>query len=150
MRKPITWVAILITLLSTNPAGAHFVWVAVEKDSADRRTVQVWFSEQAEPDDAKLIEKIAHTKAWVHTPGQPAAILDLKKVVAAGGGSLAAAVTAKAPLGATAACKYGVIERNGKVFLLNYYAKYLEADAVSLKSLARAESLPLEDRKSVV
>src|SRR5687768_15373371 len=109
-------------LAAANTASAHFIWVAVENDSAGKLAVHVWFSELAEADDEKLIGNVTHTKAWLNESGKPPVPLTLKKVTADGGGSLVSEVSPKGPHSATAVCKYGVIERGGKVFLLNYYA----------------------------
>jgi hypothetical protein len=67
----------------------------------------------------------------------------LTKQVEGNGGALIGplGVEAKA-LGAS--IKYGVLTRREQTFLLNYYAKYLEATPANLKALGRDESLPLD------
>ena len=130
-------------LAAATPAWAHFVWISVEKDSSGQPAAHVWFSELAEPDSADLLDKIAAIKAWSRgADGQPT-MLKLSKHVEGNGGALIGPIDAEAKaLGAS--IKYGVLTRREQTFLLNYYAKYLEATPANLKALGRDESLPLD------
>jgi uncharacterized GH25 family protein len=142
MKSRFALLAALVFALMASPALAHFVWVAVEKDSAGVSTAQVWFSELAEADAANLIDKIAAVKVWTRKDGksQPVAVT---KQIKGDLGALAGSV----PAGATnlsAHINYGVLTRREQTFLLMYSAKYLEASAADLKAVARDESLPLD------
>ncbi len=137
--RPILTVLGLV-LAATSVASAHFVWVAVDKDSGGSHSLFVWFSELAEADSADLLDKIVNVKVWTRSAkSQPETIKVTKKVAGEGG-----ALIAPLPAGATAASahiKYGVLERRGEKFLLQYHAKYLDAAAAEWKAVARDESL---------
>ena len=64
MKSHLPFAAALALLALASPALAHFVWVAVEKDSAGQPAAHVWFSELAEPDSADLLDKITTIKVW--------------------------------------------------------------------------------------
>ena len=130
-------------LAAATPAWAHFVWISVEKDSSGQPAAHVWFSELAEPDSADLLDKIAATKAWSRGADGKATTLKLAKHVEGNGGALIGPIDAGAKaLGAS--ITYGVLTRRDQTFLLNYYAKYLEATPANFKTLGRDESLPLD------
>ncbi|HUE69313.1 MAG TPA: DUF3386 family protein [Pirellulaceae bacterium] len=130
--------------LAAHAAQAHFVWVAVQNDSTGQPQAHVWFSELAEPDDAALIDKIAQTKAWSRAAGKKeGTALALVKEVKDGGGALVGKLPGDAAA-VSARCAYGVIERRGMVFRLEYYAKYLDGSSPDLKALAREEQFDLD------
>src|SRR5688572_3696447 len=132
-----------VLLAVAAPAQAHFVWISVEKDSSGQPAAHVWFSELAEPDSADLLDKIVTTKAWSRTADGKSAAIKLTKQVEGNGGALIGPVGGEAKaLGAS--IKYGVLTRRDQTFLLNYYAKYLEATPANLKALGRDEGLPLD------
>lgn len=134
--------ALVLTAVAI-PAQAHFVWVAIEKDSEGQHAAHVWFSELAEPDSADLLDKIAATKAWSRTADGKRAAIKLAKHVEGNGGAWIGPIGPETKA-LSASIKYGVLTRREQTFLLNYYAKYLEATPASLKALARDESLPLD------
>jgi uncharacterized GH25 family protein len=140
MKVRLAFSALATLLIAASQAAAHFPWVAVEKGD----TVHVWFSELAEPDNAELLDRIAKINVWTRSaqgPKQP--VTGLEKNVADGGG----AWVAKVPTGtnaASASINFGVLERRGERFLLEYHAKYLDAKSPELKKLARDESLKLD------
>jgi uncharacterized GH25 family protein len=133
-------IAFVAVLAAAVPASAHFPWVAIEKDG----NLHVWFSELAEPDNADLLDRITNINVWTRSEKaakQP--VTRLTKKTADGGGSLVASV----PTGTTAASayiNYGVLERRGERFQLEYHAKYLDAKAADLKTLARDEALKVD------
>ena len=136
--------ALLCLVAVASPAFAHFVWVAVEKDSAGQPAAHVWFSELAEPDSAELLDKIAAVKVWSRSAaGQPTHVKVTKQTLAGGGGELLGAVPAGTPA-LSSQINYGVISRGGATFLLQYHAKYLDASAAELKALARDEALSFD------
>jgi len=127
-----------------SPALAHFVWVAVDKDSAGQDTAHVWFSELAEPDSADLLDKISSVEVWSRSvAGQPKEVKVTKQSLAGGGGELLGAVPAGTP-SLSAHINYGVISRGNSTFLLQYHAKYLNTSAADFKALARDEALSFD------
>ncbi len=135
---------IVAFFLAASTAQAHFVWVAVQKDSAGKQQAHIWFSELAEPDDEKLIDKIAQTQAWSRTIDSEGTLLKLAKLTQDGGGAWTGEVAAQASGAVSAHCNYGVLDKRGQVFLLHYYAKYLDAGHAGFKAFARDEKLALD------
>jgi uncharacterized GH25 family protein len=141
MKSLLPFVAVLALAGLASPALAHFVWVAVEKDSAGQPAAHVWFSELAEPDSADLLDKIATVKVWSRTAaGKPADVKVTKQTIAGGGGALIGPVPAGTPA-LSAHINYGVLTRGAATFLLQYHAKYLDGAAAEFKALARDEAL---------
>jgi uncharacterized GH25 family protein len=124
-------------------ASAHFVWVAIDKDSSGSPGLFVWFSELAEADSADLLDKITTVKVWTHGAKENSQPLKLTKKEEGTGGALVAAVPADAKA-ASAHINYGVLDRKGDKFLLQYHAKYLDLSAANWKALARDEALKFE------
>lgn len=144
VRKSFFFLMAAALLLSAIPARAHFVWVAVQNDSAGQPQAHVWFSEIAEADDEKLIDKIAQTKVSARSIGKEAVLLELQKQLKDGGGAWVGSVPAGASGALSASCHYGVLDKRGQVFLLEYHAKFLDAGHPGFKALSRDESLPLD------
>ena len=139
--------AALLPLLWTQTASAHFLWLRVE-DAADKKPamIKVYFSEEAEPDSPKLLDRVTKAEVWAMGSGrgrrsQPTA-LTLKK----GTDALEAELTsgqAGAPL--VLRHTYGVTSRGGKTFLLKYHAKtYSTPLTGSWQAVKDADRLPLE------
>ncbi|MGV3607709.1 MAG: DUF3386 family protein [Planctomycetaceae bacterium] len=138
------WGSVLLFALAfVAQAQAHFVWIAVQSGEGGKQEAHVWLSELAEPDDEKLLEKIVQTKAWSRAANGEAAPLKLEKRVDAGSGGLVSALT-DGNSAASATCDYGVIERRGAIFWLQYQAKYLNSADPAFKALARDEALTLD------
>ena len=88
MKARLVLYSLLALVLTATPALAHFVWVAVDKDSAGQDAAHVWFSELAEPDSADLLDKITSVKVWSRTAaGKPTDVKVAKQALAGGGGS---------------------------------------------------------------
>lgn len=132
--------AALLMISVASPAWAHFVWVAIDKDSAGSPELFVWFSELAEPDSADLLDKITTVKVWTRSAKDISPPLKLTKKEVGTGGALVAPLPAGA-MAASAHINYGVLERRGEKFLLQYHAKYLDVSAADWKALARDEAL---------
>jgi uncharacterized GH25 family protein len=136
--------AVLVLLLAAvSQASAHFVWVAIDKDSAGAPALFVWFSELAEADSAELLDKIATIKVWTRSAKENSQPLKVTKKVEGNGGALVASIPAGAKA-ASAHINYGVLDRKGDKFLLQYHAKYLDVSSADWKALARDEALKLE------
>jgi uncharacterized GH25 family protein len=144
MKTKVVLIALAALTAVASPAFAHFVWVAVDKDSAGQPAAHVWFSELAEADSAELLDKIATVKVWSRTAaGKPADVEVTKQSLAGGGGELIGPVPAGMPA-LSAYINYGVISRGTATFLLHYHAKYLDASAEEFKALARDEALSFD------
>lgn len=132
------WPAMVASVLLTQPAAAHFVWVCLEPADAQEKAVHVYFSEEPEAGGAHLVDKIAHTEVWLRSDGAEGARLKLEKKVDADSeqGELTAPVECQVPCRIEAMCDYGVFSRGGKPFHLLYYAKHVHAD--NMDELARA------------
>ncbi len=142
--KLLSWASafLAVTLLAAT-AQAHFVWVFTLADSTGKVVPHVCFGEVPEPSEAHLLDNVKQTKAWIQQPGKEPQPLTLVKQAGKEVGSWTADVDAKgAAIFAT--CDYGVIERGGKSFLLQYYAKKLEATPEQLKAFGRIEKLPFD------
>jgi hypothetical protein len=126
-------------------AQAHFIWAAVEPNAAGQPVARLWFSEGPYADEARLIEKIAGAQASIRQPGAEAVPLELKAETVDDLGSLAAPVSQQGPYSLEIICDYGVLTRGEASFLLQYYAKHLQADATAdLATVSRAQGLPLD------
>jgi hypothetical protein len=113
------------TLLALGrPAAAHFVWVDIVDDGGSPLG-RVMFGEDAEPGEARLLTKIAQTRAWVRgADGSSAAV----KLMSPAAEDQPAVLAARLPAGAVAieaACDYGVYTRAPGGVRLHYYAKGL-------------------------
>lgn len=110
------FVSLMVLALTAPLARAHFIWIVPEKEGTN---AQVIFSDTLQPDDAKLLEKIAKTEVLVRgADGKTTAVKWTE-------GKDAYIVKAeKGAQGVAAVCHYGVTQR-GKTdpFLLNYYAR---------------------------
>lgn len=115
------YLALALTLFLSlpNASHAHFIWV-LTGSGHDAGRVQVFFGEEAEPDDPGLLDRISNAETWsVGWRGEPEK-LSLTK----GKASLEATV-AKGSQESPVILKhtYGVFTRGNTSFLLNYYAK---------------------------
>jgi uncharacterized GH25 family protein len=135
--------AVAILLGAALSVQAHFVWVAVQKDSGGEPAAQVWFSELAEPDSADLLDKIVKIEVFSRAPQQSPKLIQVSKQAVSGGGALIGPVPPGTPA-LSAQIKYGVLTRGEQTFLLRYYAKYLDGAAAAFNELARDERLLLD------
>ena len=115
---------------------AHFVWIAVDANEAGEPAAQVWFSELAEPGDAKLLEKIAALQLWASAEAGQGEALELAQQVEGELGGWTAPVGDAQAL--VAAIDYGVITRGEEPFMLKYYARYASAAGEAIASRAPA------------
>jgi uncharacterized GH25 family protein len=143
MKTSVALAALVLCLAITSAASAHFPWIVIDKSSG-ASVIRVWFSELAEPDSAELIDRIEKVQVWGRRDsGGKQDITLRKRLLDGGGGELTGPVPTGTPA-ASAYIKYGVLERRGERFLLEYHAKYLDVSAADWKSLARDEALALD------
>lgn len=111
-------------VLLCRAASAHFLWLETEPDDKPAK-VNLWFSETYAPGEAKLLDKVAQTKAWLSTANGEIKTLSLQKQGSGDTGSWSSALEAEAPCSVDAVCDYGVVTRGGETFLLQYAARRL-------------------------
>jgi hypothetical protein len=147
--------ATAVWCLSVLPAQAHFLWIAVEKETSEkgasnlgtgeRALAEVWFNEAPTAGGEHLIGKVAQTHAWLRTPGARPVTLALKQQIHDHLGALVSELSASSPYSVEARCDYGVFTRGDRSQWLTYYAKHLQFDSLAkLGSLAKTESLALD------
>jgi uncharacterized GH25 family protein len=114
--------AVTATLVFAGAASAHFIWVYADS-SGKAPTATVAFSEGPKQDSAEFLDKIARAKLdWA---GKTTSRLKLERHVEGDDGSLRAPLPeGEGVLELT--CRYGVLEKGGSKFLLEYYAKSLD------------------------
>lgn len=119
-----TTVAALSLALAVTPASAHFIWMkqspAGEKQSpaGDATKVEIYFGEDASPDDPKLLSRLEGLEVWWTPAEGEREQIPVKQEDAALVG------TAQGKLGAFTATKvYGVLDRGGETYRLVYHAQ---------------------------
>jgi len=145
--------AVAVALLLSQVASAHFLWIVTEQADKAANTsakVKVYFSEAAEPDDAKLLEKCLKAEAWslgsagMGRRAEPKAIT-LKQVDDALEGEISDQTTA-----VILKHTYGVRTKGDDSFLLTYYAKtYSSVLPGTWTAVKESDKLPLEITPSI-
>ncbi len=120
MRKSLFLAAFVACLVGNRIADAHFIWLESVPENSGTTTVQVYFGEDAAPDDPGLLDRIASLRLQrVAGKGQP---VPLRLVRA--GESLSASVEERTASSLFVATQdFGVFDRGGARFRLKYYAK---------------------------
>lgn len=109
--------ALIVIVLATPAAQAHFIWIVPDKDG----TARVIFSDSLKPDSPELLGKIAKAEAF--TTGEDGKPNPLKWAESKDKNAYLVTVPGTGARLVNAACAYGVIARgDGEPFLLNYYA----------------------------
>ncbi len=126
-------------------AQAHFVWIDVRPGADGMPRPEVYFSETPAPGEAELLDKIAHTKAWLRVESEPRTPIELKKSAEGAPPAWVGQQVVDGPSSLEAECDYGVFSRGPKPLLLHYYAKHLtKANEATWPQLGRAEALALD------
>ncbi|MEZ6067692.1 MAG: DUF4198 domain-containing protein [Planctomycetaceae bacterium] len=113
--------ASLVMLSTATVADAHFIWLLPEPSETGAPQVQVYFGEDASPDDPALLDRLAGLKVWqLSAKGEP-----VELVTARDGDSLVATPQGDKASSAlfVAAHDLGVLDRGDAKFRLQYYAK---------------------------
>jgi len=138
--------ALSLALLAATQVQAHFVWLAIEAGESGKPTAKVYFAEQAETDDAALLDKITHVQ--VRTRGADGKLssepLKLTKQVDKDGGGALVAEVPEGTTGLSGTIEYGVLERRGEVFQLNYHGSYADSSTPDFGKNAVDASLPMQ------
>jgi hypothetical protein len=124
-------------------ANGHFVWLKVTGQGPAAQ-VEVYFAETADPGEPQLVEKVGGTKVWAHTgkSGDMQAI-SLKPVVDEVAGKLVGRAPDAKSFCLDAICDYGVVDKGGQPFLLQYYARSIQGDAGQFRSHGSSSRAPL-------
>jgi uncharacterized GH25 family protein len=137
--------AFSLVLALVSAAQAHFVWLVIEKGESGDPAAKVYFAELAETDDVALLDKIAKVKVWTRGEGSGSTPLKLtKEEHKDGGGAWVATLPSGSKQALSGTIMYGVLERRGDVFQLNYHAAYLDGNHPEFNELRRDPTLPLE------
>jgi Domain of unknown function (DUF4198)/Kelch motif len=136
-----TTVLLAVALVAgATSARAHFLWIAPDSSPKDGR-VHVYFSESPEPDDPELLGKLKGLKVQQVSAGEKPQTLNLTR----GDDSLLA--TPVGPLAQSFSLDhtYGLLDRNGEVFLLVYHGRMYPANSKDQWTPPTSEQrLPLE------
>lgn len=134
----------LLIALTAAPAYAHFLWINTVKDTSGETTVQLCFGEEGEPGEANLVDRLAKVPLLANKAGEkPAAVKTEKQVT--GETAFFGAKGDSEGVAWTSALDHGVSSRGANTYLLQYWAKHLDAaKPETLKTLARAENLRLD------
>ncbi|MGD9857829.1 MAG: DUF4198 domain-containing protein [Planctomycetaceae bacterium] len=117
MRLVLTTAAVLAW---TTAAQAHFIWLKSVTEPDGTTTLQVYFGEDASPDDPDLLDRLTGMQLWrVSGTASPTA-LELVRGEETLTATLAAGVDETLYI---AAHDLGVLNRGDRVFRLKYYAK---------------------------
>lgn len=106
----------LLLLAMASFVRAHFVYLVPTEGGTSAMAV---FSDDLEPDAKVPIDKIAGTEFWT----KDASGKETKIAFTKAKGKLEIAVKGKGPLWLIGACKYGVVAKGDKPFLLSYYPR---------------------------
>jgi len=128
--------AAALMLVACSSVQAHFLWIVSDAASSQTR---VYFSETPEPDDPDLLDRVADVKLLCFEPRDKVSEISVKKqedaLVAPLGKAYAVALSRQ----------YGVLERGGEKFLLNYHAtSHVSPIASDWKRLGSDDKPPLE------
>lgn len=117
-RRGCTLIAFGLLALSATTAHAHFIWLVPADEG---QTVQVYFGEDASPDDPALLKYVDGMQAWSVGKNGNAKALKLTRTDE----TLTAAVPKRARKNGLVIATHdlGVMERGGAKFRLKYYAK---------------------------
>lgn len=108
--------ALGLGLAFARPAQAHFIWLVPQSGA-----VQIYFGEEAAPDDPDLLKYVEGVQAWQVRPGQQPMLLEIARAPES--------LSVKLPDGGLnggllfAAHDLGVMNRGDAVFRLKYFAK---------------------------
>lgn len=128
-------------ILMTQVAQAHFIWLAPESDG-ETSTIQVYFGEDASPDDPAMLKYVDGMQAWSLQSGKEPVSLELKKTENA----LSVELSGQQSQGLViAAHDLGVMDRGDKKFRLKYFAKTGPvASSTAWKNIDASKQLKLD------
>jgi hypothetical protein len=108
--------AVVLMLAVTMTARAHFLFLVPPSEG---RTVQVVFSDSTNPDNPKLLAKIAHTTFQVVDESGKLTPVKAKNA----GKTLDIILPGTGQAEVIGRCVYGVVDKGKEPFLLNYYGR---------------------------
>lgn len=128
-------------------AGAHYLWLAVDRKAKDGPVANLYFEESARAGDGTYLDPFVERGAlWVRTVERPEPLeLPLKEVRGTGTRWLSSSLKAAAPLCLESYAKWGVYRYGKTDVLLHYYSKHFEVDsAAAAAALSRSPRLALD------
>lgn len=112
-------VAVAGLIYMSQVVQAHFIWLAPDA-KGEKTSVQIYFGEDASPDDPEMLKYVDGMQAWSLQVGQKPEGLKLKKTDA----DLSVQLNAKQAQGLVVASHdLGVMDRGDSKFRLKYFAK---------------------------
>lgn len=139
------WMATAVLFCGTASAQGHFVWIGVLRETGESPIACVWFNESPAPGEARLVDRLRPTEAWLRPSGGKSSSLQLQPQTTGEEGGLISPIDEKTPYAIGARCNYGVFTRGDQSLLLNYYAKHLAINNLAeLERVARDEELALD------
>lgn len=132
--------------MSGSSALAHFVWVDLG-GQADK-PVGLYFGEATMTDSAQLLDRVQQTQLFARDASGEYQQLTLEKKIDGDLGYWIAGPEAEGKVTSwnvvEAVCDYGVLDKGGEIFHLQYSAKYLSQDALASPALTASGKLPLD------
>jgi N-acetylneuraminic acid mutarotase len=134
------FLSVVALLLSPAVSSAHFLWLVSHPEGSGAK-VQVFFGEEAGPDDPALLDKVSAAQVWLVGGRDEPTPVSLTKGAEALEGTIANG--GQYPL--ILEHNYGVITKGGDAFLLKYFAKtYASPLTGTWTEVGNKEHLPLE------
>ncbi len=115
------FLAVLLACACSTSAYAHFPWLVPQPEQGEPTSLQIYFAEDASPDDPKLLERLKGLQVWRMEAGkQP---VELPTTATAE--ELSVSIPKGSAADAVYFCKHdlGVMTRGGETFRLMYGAK---------------------------
>jgi len=133
---------VLALALTARPARGHFLFFLPAASDAKGPGVRLVFSDNLEPGEPKLLDKVKHTEVFEVGPDGQAAALKTQP----GKDCFEVPLTGDGPRVVAGVCRYGVLKRGeGEPFLLCYYPKtFVRATPRDDLWFRACERLPLE------
>ncbi len=128
-------------------AGAHYLWISVDREPGEMKGTNVYFEEAAKPGDGHYLDHFLGTSdVWIRTMDQPAPdAIKAKEVKAGDNRWMRVALPKSKEYSVDAYGKFGVYEYGTTKVLLHYYARNLCVESHdAMHELGRAEQMDLD------
>jgi Protein of unknown function (DUF3386) len=141
MSQFVRGIALLLLVIGTTSAQAHFLFLRLQPPAEGGRHVDAYFSDHADTGDPQFVDKIANTKLWRQTKSGTFEPLTVRKAP----DRLRALVPFGGAFSVIGECTYGVLARPKQTaFLLRYYPKAVTGKAEEIATLKPKPEIPLE------
>ena len=150
MSKPALYAIAAISIalgLQASPAPAHYLWIAVDQQTGEHGTANIFFEEGPAAGDGKYLDPFVERGTTWFRAGDSAKPRALKTTETSESGKrwLSAALPELSPRSIESYGLWGVYRYGETDVLLHYYARYVDVrNHDDLHELARAEQLALD------